>query len=185
MTAAKRPPAKRQKASPGGGRYRTRTDDLFRVKEARYQLRQSPVTRDVLRGPRSDVTGSGRPATNPRQDTRGAHPVLRTAESALKSIKRLRESETTNTGACGCSAVGSAQPCQGWGREFESRHPLECTGLFSRRSRHVGSNHTVNPHGGVAERLGTGLQSRLHGFESRRHLASQLNTPVQARLAQR
>jgi hypothetical protein len=25
-----------------GGRYRTRTDDLFRVKEARYQLRQSP-----------------------------------------------------------------------------------------------------------------------------------------------
>ena len=26
-----------------GGRYRTRTDDLFRVKEARYQLRQSPV----------------------------------------------------------------------------------------------------------------------------------------------
>ena len=25
--------------------------------------------------------------------------------------------------------------------------------------------------GGVAERLGTGLQSRLHGFESRRHLA--------------
>ena len=26
-----------------GGRYRTRTDDLFRVKEARYQLRQSPL----------------------------------------------------------------------------------------------------------------------------------------------
>ncbi len=43
MTAARRPPAKRQKASPGGGRCRTRTDDLFRVKEARYQLRQSPI----------------------------------------------------------------------------------------------------------------------------------------------
>ena len=42
----------------------------------------------------------------------------------------------------GCSAVGSAQPCQGWGREFESRHPLECRGLFHERSRHVGSNHT-------------------------------------------
>src|SRR6218665_3294060 len=27
-----------------GGRYQTRTDDLFRVKEARYQLRQSPAT---------------------------------------------------------------------------------------------------------------------------------------------
>ena len=25
---------------------------------------------------------------------------------------------------CGCSAVGSASPCQGEGREFESRHPL-------------------------------------------------------------
>ena len=25
-----------------GGRYRTRTDDLFGVNEARYQLRQSP-----------------------------------------------------------------------------------------------------------------------------------------------
>ena len=27
--------------------------------------------------------------------------------------------------ACGCSAVGSASPCQGEGREFESRHPLK------------------------------------------------------------
>ena len=25
---------------------------------------------------------------------------------------------------CGCSAAGSASPCQGEGREFESRHPL-------------------------------------------------------------
>ena len=32
------------------------------------------------------------------------------------------------------------------------------------------------PRGGVAERLGTGLQSRLHGFESRRHLSAQLNS---------
>ena len=31
-----------------GGRYRTRTDDLFRVKEARYQLRQSPISADLL-----------------------------------------------------------------------------------------------------------------------------------------
>ena len=30
------------------GRYRTRTDDLFRVKEARYQLRQSPENRTVV-----------------------------------------------------------------------------------------------------------------------------------------
>ena len=26
--------------------------------------------------------------------------------------------------SCGNSSVGRAQPCQGWGREFESRLPL-------------------------------------------------------------
>ena len=26
---------------------------------------------------------------------------------------------------CGSSSVGRAQPCQGWGREFESRFPLK------------------------------------------------------------
>ncbi len=26
---------------------------------------------------------------------------------------------------CGNSSVGRAQPCQGWGREFESRFPLQ------------------------------------------------------------
>jgi hypothetical protein len=32
--------------------------------------------------------------------------------------------------ARGCSAVGSASPCQGEGRGFESRHPLEgCSGV--------------------------------------------------------
>ena len=54
---------------------------------------------------------------------------------------------------------GSAQPCQGWGREFESRHPL--SGAFSPCT------------GGVAERRGSGLQSRVHGFESRLHLQLQ------------
>ena len=27
---------------------------------------------------------------------------------------------------CGNSSVGRAQPCQGWGREFEPRFPLKC-----------------------------------------------------------
>ena len=40
--------------------------------------------------------------------------------------------------ARGCSAVGSAQPCQGWGRGFESRHPL-------------GVSSGIKPSGGVAE----------------------------------
>jgi hypothetical protein len=37
-----------------------------------------------------------------------------------------RRSETSSGEAkCGCSAAGSASPCQGEGRGFESRHPLE------------------------------------------------------------
>ena len=31
---------------------------------------------------------------------------------------------STPTPICGNSSVGRAQPCQGWGREFESRFPL-------------------------------------------------------------
>jgi hypothetical protein len=54
---------------------------------------------------------------------------------------------------------GSASPCQGEGREFESRHPLGETSRWG-----------ITCGGGVAERRGSGLQSRLHGFESRRHL---------------
>jgi hypothetical protein len=32
---------------------------------------------------------------------------------------------TISLEACGRGAVGSAQPCQGWGRGFESRRPLD------------------------------------------------------------
>ena len=110
---------------------------------------------------------------NPRRcDTRRPALVWRVRIHRLKSFKRPEQS-----GKRGCSAVGSAQPCQGWGREFESRHPLECRGVPFEDTTARG----VNPHGGVAERLGTGLQSRLHGFESRRHLqychSPQLNSP--------
>ena len=31
---------------------------------------------------------------------------------------------------CGNSSVGRAQPCQGWGREFESRFPLHIYKLY-------------------------------------------------------
>src|SRR5690606_16993659 len=65
----------------------------------------------------------------------------------------------------GCGSVGRASPCQGEGRGFESRHPLG--GPLSRppsRSRRAGR-------GGVAERRGSGLQSRIRGFESHLHLA--------------
>ena len=87
------------------GRYQTRTDDLFRVKEARYQLRQSP---DVVE-PILEHTGS--------RARVGFWPPPRV---------RLESVRVPGRDECGCSAVGSASPCQGEGREFESRHPLEC-----------------------------------------------------------
>ena len=51
---------------------------------------------------------------------------------------RPSQRATISPVARGCSAVGSAQPCQGWGRGFESRHPLE-------------GADGINPSGGVAE----------------------------------
>ncbi len=55
---------------------------------------------------------------------------------------------------CGNSSVGRSQPCQGWGREFESRFPLHAlkVGLAN--------------FGGVAEWLCSGLQSRVRRFDS-------------------
>jgi hypothetical protein len=60
---------------------------------------------------------------------------------------------------------GRASPCQGEGRGFESRRPLA---LF------------VEHIGGVAERRGNGLQSRVHGFKSRLHLTGRLAQLVSA-----
>ena len=48
------------------------------------------------------------------EEVTGSIPVSRTK----------RYAHLYNHSACGCSAVGSASPCQGEGREFESRHPL-------------------------------------------------------------
>ena len=58
---------------------------------------------------------------------------------------------------CGNSSVGRAQPCQGWGREFESRFPLcsmaserkEAQGFHSGESRfplcsETQSNHLID-----------------------------------------
>ncbi len=160
-----------------GGRYRTRTDDLFRVKEARYQLRQSPV--DPC-GPSTDVTGC-----------RGARRTgIRTPWPEAKhtglSLAQPRSWDTV-VQAPGATR-GHADVAQLVAHHL-AKVRVASSSLVIRSSAGISSRRDhdtwVEPHGGVAERLGTGLQSRLHGFESRRHLASQLNTPVQARLAQR
>ena len=56
---------------------------------------------------------------------------------------------------CGCSAAGSASPCQGEGREFESRHPLQF--LFGKRRLSVGR-------GGVRAREAYSQRSGEYGL---------------------
>ena len=63
--------------------------------------------------------------------------------------------------SCGRSAAGSASPCQGEGRGFESRRPLGNAGSPQGPPQRPG---------GVVERRCNGLQSRVHGFKSRLHL---------------
>ncbi len=41
----------------------------------------------------------------------------------------------TSKTSCGNSSVGRAQPCQGWGREFESRFPLQKPEKVEKTSR--------------------------------------------------
>jgi hypothetical protein len=56
-----------------------------------------------------------------------ARPLLLRNLSVPRRLDYRRASHraTISPVACGCSAVGSASPCQGEGRGFESRHPLE------------------------------------------------------------
>ena len=54
------------------------------------------------------------------EEVTGSIPVSRTK----------RTNNLFNQCSCGCSAVGSASPCQGEGREFESRHPLNLKHLW-------------------------------------------------------
>jgi hypothetical protein len=136
-----------------GGRCRTRTDGLFRVKEARYQLRQSPAGTHL--------------ATRRRALRRAVSYGLAPPAGMLKSFE-------SPPGGMRMWRSGSASPCQGEGREFESRHPLE--DQVSRSA--VLAKCSDRTPGGVAERRGSGLQSRIHGFESRRHLGNTLRRRI-------
>ena len=130
--------------------------------------RPSACEADAL--PLSHGTGAER-RTRSKISTRGrvGENVLHGSEAAARrtvsrklcgparvGYRRASRRATISSVARGCSAVGSASPCQGEGRGFESRLPLEASGF--------------NPSGGVAEWRGNGLQSRAHGFDSRLHL---------------
>ena len=61
---------------------------------------------------------------------------------------------------CGNSSVGRAQPCQGWGREFESRFPLHVN-----PSRSIGRDFLLAGKPAVKRRFGfRGTVRRFAGF---------------------
>ncbi len=66
------------------------------------------------------------------------------------------------TSFSGNSSVGRAQPCQGWGREFESRFPLQTTKAPILR----GFLFSTSLFGWIAKWLCSGLQSRGRRFDS-------------------
>ena len=51
--------------------------------------------------------------------------VFRSKLDSYESTVFFLPAKAAVTTNCGNSSVGRAQPCQGWGREFESRFPLQ------------------------------------------------------------
>ena len=137
-----------------GGRYWDRTSDLFRVKEARYPCANRPFR-------------AGDPATVRDDTSRGrgshAHPASSAAEFrgigeshrcefGYPSRYRLEFLAHAEMRAMRMWRSGSASPCQGEGREFESRHPLERNRIFGCGSLSFGGEpYTVDwPRGEAA-----------------------------------
>ncbi len=114
------------------------------------------------------------------EEVTGSIPVSPTKQGNL--LHAVRPAVAGAYFTCGRSSAGRAPPCQGGCREFESRRPLA-----GPRHGEVPRNRRL--HGGLAERRGSGLQSRIHGFESRTHLGENHGFRVipdkHGRLAQR
>ena len=83
------------------------------------RAKRRTTSKTSTRGPRGRTR-----RRRPRKATR--QPVPRKlCGSAYLDYRRASHRATISSVARGCSAVGSASPCQGEGRGFESRHPLE------------------------------------------------------------
>ena len=131
-----------------GGRCRTRTDDLFGVNEARYQLRQSPATIHLA------IPWTPFSLTRARCVTWVCLGFARRARSG--NVMGHRES--------GANADVAQLVAHHLAKVRVASSSLV---IRSRSPDPSDGSH----HGGVAERRGNGLQSRVHRFESGRHLA--------------
>ena len=124
------------------GRYRTRTDDLFRVKEARYQLRQSP---NAPWG-RVTILPDARVAhESGSRDTRGRLSVLHLGDDRIKSLKRRRDPDNADVAqlvAHNLAKVGVASSSLVI-RSSAGIATRKSTRIPESRSRHVGQPHMV------------------------------------------
>ena len=78
-------------------------------------------------------------------------------QSKIDRFSNFRKMRTNNS-KCGNSSVGRARPCQGRGREFEPRFPLQTNGV-------------------LAKRLCTGLQIHVARFDSGTRLHYYIHLP--------
>ena len=129
----------------------TRSRALGRVARAPAHATDTPTLRAVTRPPRASWT--------------------------LADVVGYSSGRARRTGEIGGRAVrtwlsGRASPCQGEGRGFESRRPLG-----GRNPDRLASRSGLRSQGGVAERRGSGLQSRIRGFESHLHLEALPGSP--------
>ncbi len=87
----------------------------------------------------------------------------------------FREMRLGNEVFCGNSSVGRARPCQGRGREFESRLPLDILNMTKERNSHFAqvaelvdahvSGACVEIRAGSSPVLGTDIQDVIHDGE--------------------
>lgn len=91
--------------------------------QSAFLVRTRPRVQPPMVAPRLSVTtryASGRWNRQTRYSSAHAGVIGR-----LRRIGQASCSWPQDVGVCGCSAVGSAAPCQGAGRGFDPRHPLQ------------------------------------------------------------
>ena len=125
---------------------------------------------------RRPLDANTRPAWRQWRQRGLAAPASRPARSWLST----RAGVAIVRASRGCGSVGRASPCQGEGRGFESRHPLQplaCHPRFAALRDRRGA-FDCRGQGGVAEWLGKGLQNPVPRFNSGHRLQRSPAPPV-------
>ena len=174
-----RPPARRRQPL----RLRADVHDLDDAGRLHAREPRDARATDGLLGHAAHATDSAADTRDPQRSPGCREPVGLSPRSSV----RVRDAHGTPVKTGGRAVrtwlSGRASPCQGEGRGFESRRPLG-----GRHPDRLPSRSGLRSQGGVAERRGSGLQSRIRGFESHLHLVAPVHAVPRihpGRLAQR